>query len=161
MYRMASVTVSLQQPDGARAHSRRNSAVRGVLQGHIMSPVCFIIALHWIFRVHCTTNAGIDISKCLSFRKLEHAEKVSLLDVDAAAASHRLALLSSAAESEGDLVIAAQESFVQHVIAYECKTVSSIRASLCPTSTTRELRAQSTPRLMVCLQRTLRRERKL
>ncbi len=88
---------------------------RGVLQGDVLSPMCFIIALDRIFRRHNSRTAGISITSTLRIDKLEYADDVALLDGNAEVAQERLSLLNPAANSEGVLNIAAHKSFVQHV----------------------------------------------
>ncbi len=54
MYDKATVALRPQLRGGERLHSDRVSVNRGVLQGDILSPLCFITALHCIFSEHKT-----------------------------------------------------------------------------------------------------------
>ena len=115
MYETASVTVRVQLKDGIQAYSRKVHVRRGVLQGDILSPLCFIIALDRIFQRHNTSNAGVSLTPSIRLNKLEYADDVGLMDENATDASERLSKLSDGANSEGGLIIAIQKSFAQHI----------------------------------------------
>ena len=119
MYEIDIVTVRQPQSRGAREQSQRISVMRGVLQGDIFNLFCSIIALHRIFHVQDTKIFGISIGNYLSLKNHGYADDFSTLDGDATAASERLILISSAAESEGSLVSASQKSFKKHVRTHE------------------------------------------
>ncbi len=52
MPEIANVTLRLQLRGGMRVHSRHVPVRRGILQGDILSPLCFVTALDEIFRKH-------------------------------------------------------------------------------------------------------------
>ncbi len=88
---------------------------RSVLQGNILSPLCFIIALDRIFQRHNTSNAGVSLTPSIRLNKLEYSGHVGFMDENATDASGRLSKLSDRANSEGGLIIAVQKSFAQHI----------------------------------------------
>ncbi len=57
----ATVALRLQLRGGERLHSGRVSVNRGVLQGDILSPLCFITAHHCIFSEHDKPDAGVSL----------------------------------------------------------------------------------------------------
>ncbi len=80
MYETANVTLRLQLRGGMRVYSRHVPVRRDVLQGDILSPLCFVTALDWIFRRYNLRNAGIILPNALRMDKLEYADDIGLLD---------------------------------------------------------------------------------
>ncbi len=79
----------------------------------ILSPLCFVRALDWIFGRHNLRKAGIILPNYLRLDKIEYADDVGLLDETAAKASEGLSAMSSGAEKEAQLIIATQKRFGQ------------------------------------------------
>ncbi len=89
-YDTASVTVRIQLRGGARAHSQRITVERGVLQGDMQSPLCFLIALDRIIQRHNPRTACISITDTLHINKLEYAAYVVLIEDNCTKACERL-----------------------------------------------------------------------
>ena len=72
IFAAATGVVRIRQPGGGILLSEPFNIERGVLQGDIFSPVCFIAGLDRIFRLHDHVNAGMTVgagatqSVCLS-----------------------------------------------------------------------------------------------
>ena len=91
IYRSAKIRVRLQDRSGNKSYSRHVSVSRGVIQGDIPSPVCFLVALDKILREHGGIDTGIQITEDLLLTDLEFANDASLPNEDAITALSRLA----------------------------------------------------------------------
>ncbi len=116
MYETASVAVSSSKArSGTRLISRKVSIERGVMQGNVLSPLYFIVALDRIFRRHIPRAAGISLTSALWIGKLECADEVALLDENGEATQERLSVLSPGANSEGRINVVLYKSFAQYI----------------------------------------------
>ena len=61
IYSKANAVVRVQKADGSHTLSRSFDVRRGVLQGDIFSPLCFIVALSRIMEVHDATGGGLTL----------------------------------------------------------------------------------------------------
>ncbi len=104
-------TVALR--GGERLHSDIVSVNRAVLQEDILSPLCFITALHYIFS---EPDAGVSLPNGIRLSKLEYADDISMVDQTAEEASSRITPLYQVAESKSGLVISVKNSYGQHVL---------------------------------------------
>ncbi len=96
------MALRLQLRGGERLHSTRVSVNRGVLQGDIPSPLCFLTALHCVFSEYGKSDAGVSLPNGIRLSKLEYADDISMVDETVEEASSRLTLLGQAAESKSD-----------------------------------------------------------
>ena len=90
IFAAATGVVRIRQPGGGILLSEPFNIDRGVLQGDIFSPVCFIAGLDRIFRLHDHVNAGVTVGAeantvCMS--KCEYADDAALIDENAGQAS--------------------------------------------------------------------------
>ena len=91
--------VRIRQPSGGNELSEPFNIERGVLQGDILSPVCFIAGLDKIFRLHDVANSGMVVGEAESailVSKFEYADDAALVDENAALASTRVTALALA-----------------------------------------------------------------
>ena len=80
---------------------------RGVLQGDIFSPVCFIAGLDRIFRLHDHVNAGMAVGAgantvCMS--KCEYADDAALIDENAGQAAARVTSLATGSLEDAAMI---------------------------------------------------------
>ena len=93
---------------------------RGVVQGDISSPWCFIMAVECLMRrSYCGDSGGASLMETF-ISKLEYADDAALIDEDHEAASERLTLLEVASWSEADMVISRPKTKVMNVRKVEC-----------------------------------------
>ena len=115
IYNSAAVRVRQQEPGGSRSYSRNISIKRGVIQGDIPSPVCFLVALDKLLKDHGALGSGLIIREGLMLSELAYADDAALPSKDASTASHRLTNLDVNAKSEAGMVISIPKTKVQHI----------------------------------------------
>ena len=84
----------IRQQDGGVVTSEPFNIERGVLQGDIFSPVCFIAGLDRIFRLYDQVNPGMTVgtgAHTVRMAKFEYADDAALIDEDAGQATARVA----------------------------------------------------------------------
>ena len=82
IYNSAEIRVRLQEPGGSRSYSRNVSINRGVIQGDIPSPICFLVALDKLLKDHASRSGGIQITPSLHISSMEYADDAVLPDKD-------------------------------------------------------------------------------
>jgi hypothetical protein len=113
IYGKAAAVVRVTAADGTAVHSEEFSVDRGVIQGDIFSPLCFIIALEAIMRKH--GGAGTQSVLGLLIDRLEYADDAALIDKDCVQASERLTRLDRGAQLSADMEISAPKTQVMFV----------------------------------------------
>ena len=108
IYDKAAARVKIRTASGETVYSDTFPVNRGVIQGDIVSPLCFIIALEAIMRRH--GGAGTQTAFGILIDRLEYADDAALIDADSAAASRRVTKLSKGAKADADMVISAPKS---------------------------------------------------
>ena len=89
----ATGVVRIRQQDGGVDMSEPFNIERGVLQGDIFSPVCFIAGLDRIFRLYDQVNPDMTVGKgahTVRMAKFEYADDAALIDEDAGQATARV-----------------------------------------------------------------------
>ena len=116
IYDSAKVRVRLQEPGGVKSYSRNIDVRRGVIQGDIPSPVCFLVALDKLLKDHGNPpNSGIQLTPALHLASLEYADDAAMPDTSAATSSQRLTHFSEKAEEEAGMKISIQKTKAQHI----------------------------------------------
>ena len=98
LFAAASGVVRIRQQDGAIEMSEPFNIERGVLQGYIFSPVCFIADLDRIFRLYDHVNPGMTVgigAHTVRMAKFEYADDAALIDEDAGQATARVTSLAA------------------------------------------------------------------
>ena len=91
---------------------------RGVLQGDIFSPVCFIAGLDRIFRLYDHVNPGMTVgmgAHTIRLAKFEYADDAALIDEDAGQAMAWVTSLASGSIVDAAMIISAKKSKVMHI----------------------------------------------
>ena len=83
--------------------SRSFAVDRGVVQGDIFSPVCFVIALECLFR-RCEEHGGVSLAS-VWLEKLEYADDAALIAVGYEMASRKVSELEQVALVQADMEI--------------------------------------------------------
>ena len=107
-YSKAVATVRVTAVDGTVVPSEEFPVDRGVIQGDIFSPLCFIIALEAIMRKH--GGQGSQSVLGLLIDRLEYADDAALVDKDCVQASERLTNLDRGAQLSADMEISAPKT---------------------------------------------------
>ena len=67
-----------------KSYSRNIDVRRGVIQGDIPSPVCFLVALDKLLKDHGNPpNSGIQLTPALHLASLEYADDAAMPDTSA------------------------------------------------------------------------------
>ena len=111
IYNAAAVRVRIQGRDGSKSYSRSVPVKRGVIQGDIPSPVCFLVSLDKIMKEH-----GIQLNEYLLLSELLFADDESLPNTDTITASRRITHLDRKAREEAGMEISKPKTKVQHVM---------------------------------------------
>ena len=114
IYESATVRVRIQEAGGARSYSRNIAIKRGVIQGDIPSPVCFLVALDKLMKEHGGLNTGIQITNNLMLSELEFAD-AAIPNKDTITASLRLSNLDRHAKEQAGMTISIPKTKVQHI----------------------------------------------
>ena len=108
IYSKASARIRVRQADGENVFSEPFPVRRGVIQGDIVSPLCFIIALEALMRRH--GGKGHTGAFGVLIDRLEYADDAALIDADADAATARVTTLAAGAEEDADMKISVPKS---------------------------------------------------
>ena len=94
-----------------KSYSRNIDVRRGVIQGDIPSPVCFLVALDKLLKDHGNPpNSGVQLTPALHLASLEYADDAAMPDTSAATSSQRLTHFSEKAEEEAGMKISIQKT---------------------------------------------------
>jgi exonuclease III len=110
IYRKAKARVRVTTQGGEEHFSSTFPVCRGVIQGDIFSPLCFIVALEAIMRSH--GGSGKVSAFGILLDRLEYADDAALVDRDAKEASERVTRLCAGALEDADMEISAPKSEV-------------------------------------------------
>ena len=102
----------IKQQDGEIAFSESFNIERGVLQGDIFSPVCFIAGLDRILRLHDQVNPGMTVGTgayTVRMSKFEYADDAALIDEDAKQATARVTSLAIGSLEDAAMIISAKK----------------------------------------------------
>ena len=127
IYASACARVRVIDSGGGRVFSDQFPVKRGVVQGDIFSPWCFIIALELLMRRHGRPVDGCageeqegegmvwSVIEAVVQRMLLYADDADLIDRDASSVERRVNALSDGSECNADMVISIKKTEVMHV----------------------------------------------
>ena len=87
---------------------------RGLQQGDIFSPVCFIAGLDRIFRLYDHVNPGMTVGTGAHTVRMAKFD-ATLIDEDAGQATARVTSLAAGSISDAAMIISAKKSKVMHI----------------------------------------------
>ena len=117
IYENASVRVRLLEPSGQKAYSRSIPIRRGVIQGDIPSPMCFLVALDKLLKDHSKPELGVPITNSLMLSELAYADDAALPSCDASMSTERLTSLAAHAKNEAGMSISIPKTKAQYIVA--------------------------------------------
>ena len=88
---------------------------RGVIQGDIISPVLFILALDQIIQEHDKTGKGVKAGSILKLRVLGYADDAALCEETVEEMSERLTAIANASIKKADMYLNVSKTYSQHV----------------------------------------------
>ena len=80
IYRAATGIARVRGTDGVYNFSGKFKVSRGVIQGDIVSPVLFILALDQLIRTVDTSGDGVECGRILTIRVLGYADDAALAE---------------------------------------------------------------------------------
>ena len=120
IYKAAAAYTTAAGTDGKRIRSDIFSIDRGVLQGDVISPLFFILALELILRRHDAENpnTGIPMADIL-IRHLGYADDVAAVDVGSNEGiqrlSNRVISIAQGSKKDADMVLSKEKTVALHV----------------------------------------------
>ena len=93
---------------------------RGVIQGDIPSPVCFLVALDKIMKEYGGLDTGIQLNDYLLLSELLFADDAALPNDETTIGSRRLTRLDEKAREEAGMGISKPKTKIQHVMKRPC-----------------------------------------
>ena len=115
IYQKAAVRVKMQEPNGKKVFSRSVSIKRGVIQGDIPSPLCFLVALDKLLKDHGQLEQGLIVQGDLKLAELTYADDAALGSRNTTNATERLTNLDQQAKAEAGMDISIPKTKVQHI----------------------------------------------
>ena len=88
---------------------------RGVVQGDIVSPILFILALDQLIQLYDKSGCGVNCGPHLTYRVLGYADDAALAEAKIEDMTKRLTTLADRSLSEADMKIRMDKTFSQHV----------------------------------------------
>ena len=116
IYQSAAVKVRLQEPGGHRTYSRQVNIRRGVIQGDIPSPVCFLVALDKLLKDYGQLDQGLQLTETLSISELAYADDCALPSDNTVTTTSRLNNLDTHCRSKAGMEISKPKTKVQHIM---------------------------------------------
>ena len=115
VYKTATAVTKVPTTDGKEILSAPFPINRGVLQGDILSPLYFIIALELILRRYDEiAGKGVDFGG-VRLSTLGYADDAALLDEDKQVATDRVTSISLGSKKDADMTINVGKTEVMHV----------------------------------------------
>ena len=100
---------------GEKIFSDAFNIARGVVQGDIVSPLLFILALDQIIQSYDKAGVGVKCGDELTYRVLGYADDAALTEGRIEEMTERLTALAEKSQSEADMTIHMDKTFSQHV----------------------------------------------
>ena len=129
IYEAAAGVARVSGIDGTYTFSGSFAVRRGVIQGDIISPVLFILALDQLVQTFDRSGEGVKCGRILKMRVLGYADDAALVESTVEAMTKRLTELADASRREADMEINMAKTFTQHVFKREKIKVSAAEVS--------------------------------
>ena len=115
IYAAAEGVVRANGLHGKKHYNKVFKIRRGLIQGDIISPIFFILAMEYIFRTHDAGAKGYDIGKHLRVGTLGYADDVTLISAAPEKMSKRVTQVSVGSRTDGDMHISIKKTKNMHV----------------------------------------------
>lgn len=122
IYGKAAAVVRVRTSGGEEVVSDTFSVMRGVLQGDVLSPLCFALALRRVMLLH-DVPTDVALGDWL-VNALEYADDQALLDVDVSQASQRVTSLCVGALASADMTVSVPKTEVVLFKPYAAESLS-------------------------------------
>ena len=115
IYAAAEGTARVRGLDGEHIYSDSFKVRRGVIQGDIISPIFFILAMEQIFRNHDKSPTGTKIGNYLQIGVLGYADDVAIISESADSLTNRVTNISKGSSADADMHINTGKTKSMHV----------------------------------------------
>ena len=121
---MASGVAKVKGTNGKIIFSKAFDIGRGVVQGDIVSPTFFILALDQLFQAFDKYATGVRCGEILTIKTLGYADDAALAEETTEVMTTRFTELADKSLAEADMKIRLDKTFSQHVYRHEDVTVT-------------------------------------
>ena len=115
IYKAAAGAARIKGPDGQFTFSKTFNIERGVVQGDIISPIFFIIALDQLVQHYDKSGQGISVGHIKSLRVLGYADDAAMCEITVEGMTKRLTEFADAALKEADMKVKLAKTLSQHI----------------------------------------------
>ena len=115
IYKVATGIARVRGTDGKYVYSSSFKVRRGVIQGDIISPILFILALDQLIQTVDKSGTGVKCRSLFKIRVLGYADDAALAEPTVEKMTERLTKLADASEHEADMKINILKTMSQHV----------------------------------------------
>ena len=137
IYAAASGIARVNVMDGKYVYSGAFNVGRGVIQGDIISPVLFILALDALVQQFDSVRGkGFKCGRILRLDVLGYADDVALISDTAEDMTRRLTTIADGAKEHADMNVSMPKTFTQHVHKRDKLTVTEAEAKAAATKYT-------------------------
>ena len=105
IYAVASGIARVRGLNGKTIYSESFEVCRGVIQGDIISPIFFILAMEQIFRLHDNDGDGITLGNHLHICVLGYADDAALASMETDKMSERVTKVAIGSKTDADMTI--------------------------------------------------------
>ena len=105
IYAAAEGTARVKGLQGSKVYSASFKVRRGVIQGDIISPIFFILAMEQIFRIHDPSPDGVSVGNYLQIGVLGYADDAALTSLSAADMNQRLSSIYRGSKADADMEV--------------------------------------------------------
>ena len=128
IYSAATGSARVRSTDGEYIYSGTFKIGRGVIQGDIISPILFIIALDHLIQEFDKGGNGVKCGRILKLKVLGYADDAALIEGAVEEMTKRLTSLANASETKADMKVNMAKTFTQHVFKRDDIVVTEAEA---------------------------------
>ena len=115
IYQAAAGTARVLGLDGKHVYSHTFDIARGVIQGDIISPIFFVLALDQLVQTFDTDGEGVCVGKIKDLRVLGYADDAALLSYTVDEMTQRLTKFADGAKENADMRVKLKKTF-SHIV---------------------------------------------
>ena len=115
IYKAAAGKTRVRITDGKYIFSQAFPIKRGVIQGDVIPPILFILALDQLVQTVDKSGQGVKCGRILKLRVLGYADDAALMERQMEEMSKRLTALADESLAQADMRINMTKTFTQHV----------------------------------------------
>ena len=128
IYQAATGIARVRGTEGQTVFSQAFEIRRGVIQGDIISPVLFILALDQIMKTVDGKSEGVKCGRILRIKTLGYADDIALAEEVVQKMTTRLTTIADASEAMADMSVNMKKTFSQHVFRRKAIKATSAEA---------------------------------